>query len=349
MIVLVTVVWMIMSIIGLGSTTSIKYSQQAEGWKCCMDSQPSACSVNKQESNFTPPIFNSNLSEAWTGLVSWTPHSLQCPWGFEITYYNLTKLNKLILEEDTIKLEWLDIILFKKTTDFCVERLPKEIYRAAVCQPRLNTICNNSTCVIKCCDPQEAEIQSVGCLSSNISLDYKSISGSPADSPTDQVVISSVPPCGSIVFRYSYEYYLLTDGSLYEPETSITYDSNSYCLATKYQENFGAFVCPRLPSEIATVKDYFQTVGVMISAIFLTLTITFHIFIPSLRDMQGLCFLCHMSSLLVADLSLFTAYVYTPQLSKIHCFIHGIILQYSFLAVFFWLNVMCLDIWRVIK
>ncbi|XP_042878374.1 probable G-protein coupled receptor Mth-like 1 isoform X1 [Penaeus japonicus] len=36
-------------------------------------------------------------------------------------------------------------------------------------------------------------------------------------------------------------------------------------------------------------------------------------------------------------------------ISHSHCVINGLLLQYSFLSTFFWLNVMCFDIWRVIK
>lgn len=70
-------------------------------------------------------------------------------------------------------------------------------------------------------------------------------------------------------------------------------------------------------------KIHLQTGGVVVSLVFLTVTIVCHIVVPKLRDMQGLCLLCHMVSLFVADGALFVSYVYTYKDTGLACVING--------------------------
>lgn len=316
------------------------------------------CTPEAGASTFSPPLEYINTSKASPDLVLWSPLDLKCPPGFKINWYGLDgKHNILILEEDGVRIRWREQ-LYKYTKDFCVELHPDEGYRAAICRPDLPNMCSSTTCINKCCaDGEVLHLNTLSCISAkytNVSLQHHSISGSPAMPPSKAMIVSLVPDCELIVLypqtKLSHKSYLLPNGQLYRPRTGVMRDVNNYCL-----ENFKdgsaqvALVCLGTTSKALVVKDYMQIAGVVISTIFLTLTILFHVFIPSLRDMQGLCLLCHMASLLVADSALFVTYVLTKYLTSVHCIINGLILQFSFLAAFFWLNVMCFDIWRVIR
>ncbi|XP_069161328.1 probable G-protein coupled receptor Mth-like 3 isoform X1 [Procambarus clarkii] len=353
-------VWMLL--IGNSAPMNNIHSQLVKGQKCCRENlsqTPSGC-LSQVESSFTPPLNFVNTSEAPHTEVLWTPYSLKCPRGFNIAYYNLESnvsriRPSLIIEGERIKLKWLDEIIFKTTSNFCVEALPNDAYRALACRPDPNIICRDGTCVSNCCGQQEAlnKDSYPHCLPTNIkksTYNYKTISGNPIEAPSDEVIITIVPDCKPIIFLDSERYYLLPNGQLYEHEKSFTYGLNTYCITHNETGSMtGAFACHVPESKAETVKSNFQSVGVVLSAIFLIVTVIFHIVIPELRDMQGLCLLCHMSSLIVADLALFTSYIFSKDLTRTHCIINGVILQFSFLAVFFWLNVMCFDIWRVIR
>lgn len=87
-----------------------------------------------------------------------------------------------------------------------------------------------------------------------------------------------------------------------------------------------ALVCSDVPkpeSVALQVKNVLQIVGVGISVIFLFITVVLHIAISSLRDVQGLCLLSHMLALLIADVALFTSYLFTNHLAPVHCIING--------------------------
>ncbi|XP_069161329.1 G-protein coupled receptor Mth2 isoform X2 [Procambarus clarkii] len=265
-------VWMLL--IGNSAPMNNIHSQLVKGQKCCRENlsqTPSGC-LSQVESSFTPPLNFVNTSEAPHTEVLWTPYSLKCPRGFNIAYYNLESnvsriRPSLIIEGERIKLKWLDEIIFKTTSNFCVEALPNDAYRALACRPDPNIICRDGTCVSNCCGQQEAlnKDSYPHCLPTNIkksTYNYKTISGNPIEAPSDEVIITIVPDCKPIIFLDSERYYLLPNGQLYEHEKSFTYGLNTYCIT-------------------------------------------------------------HNET--------------------------GVILQFSFLAVFFWLNVMCFDIWRVIR
>lgn len=97
------------------------------------------------------------------------------------------------------------------------------------------------------------------------------------------------------------------------------------------------------------VKHHLQRIGYIISIIFLVATILCHIFIKSLQDTQGMCLISHMVSMVVTDIFLFILSVSSYGISAIFCLFSAFVLLYSFLAMFFWLNIMCFDIWRVIR
>ncbi|KAK3876600.1 hypothetical protein Pcinc_018625 [Petrolisthes cinctipes] len=220
-----------------------------------------------------------------------------------------------------INLDYKDT--FSRTTsDFCMEQRVSGEYYAGICRPNLKEICQETTCVTKCCglkeeySPSDRMCRVVENNNSTFSLNYETIYGNPTEPSSPHV----------------------------------RHDIENYCL--EYNADEGAMialVCVEKKSRALLVKETLQTVGVAISAVFLLVTVILHLAISDLRDVQGLCLLSHMVSLLIADVALFTSFQFSNHMSKVHCVINGLILQYFFLVAFFWLSAMCFDIWRVIR
>ncbi|KAK7024284.1 hypothetical protein SK128_025584 [Halocaridina rubra] len=298
--------------------------------------------------------------------ITWSYQPLKCISGYSQRVYSLEStlgLNTSALTEteDGIVLEYQEI-LNARSQNYCVGALPNRNTFGVVCRPNASQICDKATCVQRCCGKGGIfNFNSFSCEFTHIDspLKFQSVSGVEVSQPLDLHVIIQFPDCQSVtlvnVSNPEMEFYLLPDGILYLPATDTTYYENKFCVENMLFQGSdvpvtAAFVCsePGLPVG-PTPTIYAYSSGVILSAVFLLVTIIFHIFIPKLRDMQGLCLLSHVISLFVADLALVVGYLFSGDIHHHHCVINGFILQYSLMAAFFWLNVMCYDIWRVIR
>ncbi|XP_063607692.1 probable G-protein coupled receptor Mth-like 4 [Penaeus indicus] len=239
-----------------------------------------------------------------------------------------------------------------------VSEYQRKLYRH-VTKTTCSQICTTETCVQKCCGDGEAvELASKSCIKRHVggfSPEFRTLQGSPIPRPTNILVIEKIPVCELLVLLNpragpEQEFYLLQSGTLYEPYKSAEFMPGRYCLEYFVEMSADvAFVCREPLSKALIVKNQLQAAGLVVSCVFLSVTIVCHLAIKQLRDIQGLCLLCHMVSLLIADAVLFTGSQFSKIISKSHCVFNAFLLQYSFLATFFWLNVMCFDVWRVIK
>ncbi|XP_058800349.1 probable G-protein coupled receptor Mth-like 3 isoform X2 [Phymastichus coffea] len=87
--------------------------------------------------------------------------------------------------------------------------------------------------------------------------------------------------------------------------------------------------------------DSFHTVGYVLSLPFLAVTFVVYAIIPELRNIYGKTLMCYVISLLSAYIFM----VVSSFLEYPACIVIAYIVHFSFLASFFWLNVMCFDIW----
>ncbi|XP_042878408.1 uncharacterized protein LOC122257268 isoform X2 [Penaeus japonicus] len=326
------------------------------GWRCCEDDHifcGEASSGNT--AGFSPPLHNfENLSLVSKEIV-WSYRPLKCPKGFRQTSYDLDgNQNSLVLRDEGVALRWLELVS-KDTEDYCVTYTSQGGYQAITCRPDTDQICNDVTCIQKCCDVEEVMSLFEKCVKRQdrgFSPEFRSLRGDPVGIPKDLQIIAKVPHCESIIMfnpqkEPSDKYLILPNGHLYHPANDQYYSIDNYCIDELIEWSAPmALVCNEVRD---MTKIHLQTGGVVVSLVFLTVTIVCHIVVPKLRDMQGLCLLCHMVSLFVADGALFVSYVYTYKDTGLACVINGMIIQMSFLATFFWLNVMCFDIWRVIR
>ncbi|XP_064122166.1 probable G-protein coupled receptor Mth-like 3 [Macrobrachium nipponense] len=87
----------------------------------------------------------------------------------------------------------------------------------------------------------------------------------------------------------------------------------------------------------------------IISILCLAFLILLHFSTKKLLNLQGYCFLCYSISLLLAYVGFFVSFKYSKQMNNMHCVFNALFSQFTLHAAFFWLSVMCFDIWRVIR
>lgn len=140
-------------------------------------------------------------------------------------------------------------------------------------------------------------------------------------------------------------YVLFPNGSVYVPLYKMLFDKSNYVI------NEGLlFVCPdffdimqeKFSSAIGTVT----IVCVAISTIFIILHVAMFLLVEKLRNLPGYCLFSLCISLLMAYMNFFIQISISDQAD---CKVIGLLLMYSFLSSFFWMNVISFDVWHSIR
>lgn len=110
------------------------------GRLCCKEDQiltDNGCVVGKSAGTFSPPI-SANLSQI---TVSWTFEPLTCRTGYYVNHLILNESNNMLdIEEGKIYLEWMEVIVLKRSSDFCVGRATDGGYAARTCHPNIDKV-----------------------------------------------------------------------------------------------------------------------------------------------------------------------------------------------------------------
>lgn len=104
------------------------------------------------------------------------------------------------------------------------------------------------------------------------------------------------------------------------------------------------------------------------SSTFLVATVTVYAILPEIRNANGLLVMCHSGSLavtyiglgviqLIPDmnfgscvaLGMSSSYLHLKMIYLLHLHCTAVIVHFSFLSAFMWLNVMSLDIWMAFR
>ncbi|XP_071446664.1 G-protein coupled receptor Mth2-like [Hetaerina americana] len=126
----------------------------------------------------------------------------------------------------------------------------------------------------------------------------------------------------------------------------------SYCLDFSTNRTaYLPFICfpppPNVTDEDSADNTLIYTmypVGMLVSIPFLLVTFLVYALIPELRNLHGKSLMCHVSSLLTAYTFLAVVQLGGTGLSDKVCILSAFTIEFSFLATFFWLNIMCFDI-----
>ena len=157
-----------------------------------------------------------------------------------------------------------------------------------------------------------------------------------------------------IVLLHPSEYERLLNGSIHVIPLNKVITNESYWLLRN--DSLGicveAFPIPEQMSEYRTkftaksylVEAYMSVVGYTLSLIALVILLAIYTVVPSLRNLPGKCMMCLAGSLFCAQ-ALFL-FLDVPESSTWPCLLMAVLCHYSYLATFFWKNILAFDIWR---
>ncbi|XP_026738800.1 G-protein coupled receptor Mth2-like isoform X3 [Trichoplusia ni] len=147
---------------------------------------------------------------------------------------------------------------------------------------------------------------------------------------------------------------LRTDGQLYVdiPEnipSAFIYGPDKYCIDTfvneKNETQLNALICFVVKPDN---NNYAMSSSCMlISCFFILLTVAVYAFLPELRNLHGMVLMAYLLSFFVGFLFFATMQILIlkKEIIQRECTILTFIIYFSLLSAFFWLNVMCYDIW----
>ncbi|XP_063920682.1 G-protein coupled receptor Mth2-like isoform X8 [Zophobas morio] len=214
-------------------------------------------------------------------------------------------------------------------------------------------ICEKQTCLRKCC-PENFILARGGCRRSNNTLTLRVFDGlTELNESVHFNVIHEKNCTGGINLRLSPKnfdidiYYLQKDGSLYRPFHNDSFVSFAmFCMETfqlKNRTEIAPLVCFN-PNEVVPEPEGVCSWGMIISMPFLLLTFIAYALLPD-RNL-------HMKALMIYVINLMLGYLLLViiQLSEIRfsdgvCTAMGYFCVFFFLVSFFWMNVICIDIW----
>ncbi|XP_022834100.1 probable G-protein coupled receptor Mth-like 3 isoform X9 [Spodoptera litura] len=159
-------------------------------------------------------------------------------------------------------------------------------------------------------------------------------------------------PCTKM-YKANHPFYLQEDGKLYvKIDTSVKvliYDASKYCIDTFVSDteepHLNALICfvPKPEHNNYTMSSSCM----LISCFFILLTVAVYAWLPELRNLHGMVLMAYLLSFFVGFLFLATMQILIllKEISEDICIVLTFIIYFSLLAAFFWLNVMCYDIW----
>ncbi|XP_036362866.1 G-protein coupled receptor Mth2-like [Octopus sinensis] len=145
------------------------------------------------------------------------------------------------------------------------------------------------------------------------------------------------------------EYYITSDGHLYLNNTQRLLNQSEFT-----RDSQGTSICVNNGtnnisningvSKYSVAGSYITLVGLVISIPALAITIIVYLCIPDLRTLPGKLLISLLSALFVGEL----LFLISSQVTKftVLCKSLAIIMHYSFLTTFFWMNVMSFDAWH---
>ncbi|XP_064122162.1 uncharacterized protein LOC135226482 [Macrobrachium nipponense] len=323
--------------------------------KCCENSEfldGTDCVAKTNPSSFDPPTCDKQDAESVPYKFIWEKKLPNCSIDFKykvITYpgeWGSLEANGL-----QSYLNWDS--LTKQTTQYCIGQRHDGNYSAIICTADEEKMCKGRTCIRKCC--AEGEVKTSGnCKRENWSLNltFHTTEGAASKAPLDLKVAPlfdlDCPTDPTAEFGDSF--HLLQNGKLFIIQSEKTIDNMKFCTDydTIKETNFVRY-CLEGRSSIQEWKLLLAPIGMIISILCLAVLILLHFSTKKLMSVQGYCFLSYSISLLLEYVGLIVSYKYSKQLHKTHCIFNGLFTQFAIHSAFFWLSVMCFDIWRVVR
>ncbi|RXG68262.1 G-protein coupled receptor Mth [Armadillidium vulgare] len=294
---------------------------------------------------------------------------------------NITSSVYLSLNYDMIQLvysgnEFTYSSIYYNKDDFCLQPKiirKKIIYEAVFCAVNplveYESECDKNTCVRKCCPENSLySYTDRSCVYTNDSSlwfphFHRENDSSQVEAPTNLKMSYGFPICKRSFHSIDNDegrnvYYLLDTGEMHVEQWKNNVPSPRYCL-DNFQILSGdikelALTCfpddPISKSQCTNFKESALPYFLMVSCLFLLITLIVYAWIPELHaKLHGKSLLSHVTALFIAYFFLALVQWMTKKLPMTACRVFGFLIQISFLASFFWLNVMCFDIWWTLR
>ncbi|XP_060865535.1 G-protein coupled receptor Mth2-like isoform X2 [Metopolophium dirhodum] len=183
--------------------------------------------------------------------------------------------------------------------------------------------CETGACIRKCCPENWAYVEGGKCSALNASLG-------------DMFEVPEFVNENGTVSVYKKGLFHLTYGKLK--------CADKYRLTPSLNKTDSFRITKKMEYE-ATGGNIVYTIGMILSLPFLFSTFLVYALIRDLRNLHGKSLMCHVATLMVAYTSLITVQFISDLVNEEWCVFLAYAVQFSFLASFFWLNVMCFDLW----
>ncbi|XP_026815188.1 G-protein coupled receptor Mth2-like [Rhopalosiphum maidis] len=237
---------------------------------------------------------------------------------------------------------------------------PQTAYRSVQGVGYVLCTCKTGTCIRKCCPPNAVYVN-YRCTPLNASVSvaefkipkFVNANGTVDVYETDLFhIVYEELICGH---KYKLDPSVEEDdifqvnkaGRLLDESGKMIVAPNRFCLEQFSELNYQilAVVCAPEKFEVSGGQNIFYTIGMMLSLPFLFTTFLVYALIRDLQNLHGKSLMCHVATLLVGYTSLIIVQFVDDSVDKTWCIFLAYILQFSLIASFFWLNVMCFDLW----
>ncbi|XP_032664923.1 G-protein coupled receptor Mth2-like [Odontomachus brunneus] len=221
-------------------------------------------------------------------------------------------------------------------------------------------ICNDTICIPICCELGYRMIRGI-CTPDDSEYEFPEVHE--MGKKVDEVFPLFVSdPCTSE--RYALdpslypedEYIIMTNGSVYQTLLDSFIDPTTYCFGIKYNKSkYELTICFDATNTTVVEEDVNFNENIILISIFIStsvslpfLILTFLVYtiLPDLWNIHGYTLRSYVGSLFVAYLIIGPFQLMSlTTLSDAVCIGSGMVCYFSFLASFFWLNVISFDIW----
>lgn len=295
---------------------------------------------------------------------------IDCP-PQELRQVAFTQTRKIVYT-DKLYFSWDQVLI----DDFCVEvgSENNSVAKAVFCHnPPSATVarpCRGPACLKKCC-PEGYVLKNHSCIcletTSSLSVTFNKILDVGWPSVTENIQTEI-----QVGFPYCQNAEAITTYSVSSTQRNIHFHANGSLVVEQQKPSFNYCVDEILGEEntgsleeriIVTVcavpthdkqstwrlvRSVLIPAGLVVSCVFLAATLLCHLCVAPLRDLHGLCLAAYVAALLVADATLFVTQAFSRFLPPSACVSVAVILHLAFLSSFFWLNVICYDVWKYV-
>ncbi|XP_068234683.1 uncharacterized protein [Palaemon carinicauda] len=333
--------------------------------RCCPPGQAmkeGKCQAENTKDVLKPPISAKPFSDSidWDNITEYeSPLKCDSEYDPPITIPLGHKQSHLVSLADGVANAWVPIEadkrrVYYKCPEYCVDGIKNSEgsvdYFTSFCYSdpieTYKKLCANGTCLRKCCKYG----YSMDKNRNNCVPDPSSTFTPSTDMELiNYIIVIRYPLCLS-VSKVEERFSVDTKGNLILKNREFT--STDFCVDTfldNEQRYQSALACLTKTSLWSEVRPSLFSFCNFISLIFLMIIIVCHLLVPRLLANGGQYQLCHLLALSIAYATNFSVQVFHEKLSDDVCVDLAIALQFGFLATFFWLNVMCFEIWRKIR